>query len=622
MATCGAISAVLARDERLAQLAGEAEQAVVRARGAAPQRGTVPSAELVATLTASVAFSEREGLAAPSAGGARAPSAPQQQPPDAAAAAVLAAAHRRWQALVLERLTAAQMLLPDVPLAGAPRSARELATLRAQAPDLQHAWERVGSGAFAAGFQVDASAVAKLLYDGEDLLRALTTAEQPAAAGAAEAAVQQPAAAPLSLLQVVRAPARPWLQSFFAELRPSVRQVGADDVLHPWFATQQAQQARQAAASCSAAACRVVARCGVPASERAWVWATALGLHAAPPPERAPPGGEPGGAADGAAAAGARADWWRLPSARDGALLELLCGSVEQQALLTDVLTCADVQRVAECAHFFPFAETMRCAAACALCRWQPTQRAARARARPPPLRRPPPRLAHTPPATPAAAGRAVLLAFSRDGAAAAAAAVPVAPRLAAEHAAPGGGRLLRAYPASGVLPFQGLANYLAPLCFLGLDRPAAVYRLFSALYCRHWCRLHTLNAERAPAAGLAVLAATYLALLQARALREVDPAVAAHLTALGGSALELAFPWIVGAFVGALPPGEVLLLWDRVVGFDSLLPLAVLAAAVMSWRRELVLAAKSADELLDVLDDLGELRVVPLLQAVLFDEA
>lgn len=36
--------------------------------------------------------------------------------------------------------------------------------------------------------------------------------------------------------------------------------------------------------------------------------------------------------------------------------------------------------------------------------------------------------------------------------------------------------------------------------------------------------------------------------------------------------------------------------------------------------RRDLVLAAQASDELVEVLEDLTQLRVVPLLQALLFD--
>lgn len=108
---------------------------------------------------------------------------------------------------------------------------------------------------------------------------------------------------------------------------------------------------------------------------------------------------------------------------------------------------------------------------------------------------------------------RAVLLAFSRDTSISGAAAVPPAPLLTATAK---DGRQLHPYPPSGVLPFQGLACYLAPLCHC-LQHPAAVYRLFRALYCRHWCALHSLSAARAPAAALPVLCRTFAELLQVR---------------------------------------------------------------------------------------------------------
>ena len=53
-------------------------------------------------------------------------------------------------------------------------------------------------------------------------------------------------------------------------------------------------------------------------------------------------------------------------------------------------------------------------------------------------------------------------------------------------------GRVLDAYPLNGVVPFAGLAAYAAPLAYLHA-RPAALYRLFKALYGRHMCKLHAL---------------------------------------------------------------------------------------------------------------------------------
>ena len=43
-------------------------------------------------------------------------------------------------------------------------------------------------------------------------------------------------------------------------------------------------------------------------------------------------------------------------------------------------------------------------------------------------------------------------------------------------------------------------------------------------------------------------------------------------------------------AFAGHLAVGEVLLLWDRIIGFDSLLPVPLLAVAVLAFRRQVSL--------------------------------
>lgn len=40
-------------------------------------------------------------------------------------------------------------------------------------------------------------------------------------------------------------------------------------------------------------------------------------------------------------------------------------------------------------------------------------------------------------------------------------------------------------------------------------------------------------------------------------------------------------------AFAGHLAVGEVLLLWDRIIGFDSLLPLPLLAVAILAFKRQ-----------------------------------
>lgn len=93
----------------------------------------VPSSPLVASVVGSTAFSVQQQLPGLDQHGSNWPgNRSAQQIDGSAAAAVLSAAQQRWQALVLERLHAAQMFLPDVPLAAPPRTAQELESLRRQ----------------------------------------------------------------------------------------------------------------------------------------------------------------------------------------------------------------------------------------------------------------------------------------------------------------------------------------------------------------------------------------------------------------------------------------------------------------------------------------------------------
>ena len=49
---------------------------------------------------------------------------------------------------------------------------------------------------------------------------------------------------------------------------------------------------------------------------------------------------------------------------------------------------------------------------------------------------------------------------------------------------------------------------------------------------------------------------------------------------------LRLAFKWLIRAFSGYLSSEQVLLLWDRVLAYNSMDILAVLAVAIFSFRR------------------------------------
>jgi hypothetical protein len=57
----------------------------------------------------------------------------------------------------------------------------------------------------------------------------------------------------------------------------------------------------------------------------------------------------------------------------------------------------------------------------------------------------------------------------------------------------------------------------------------------------------------------------------------------------------------MIHAFVRHLEVEQVLLLWDRVIGYDSVLPLAIAAAAIIAFRRDTLLAASTKGEVLEV---------------------
>lgn len=69
--------------------------------------------------------------------------------------------------------------------------------------------------------------------------------------------------------------------------------------------------------------------------------------------------------------------------------------------------------------------------------------------------------------------------------------------------------------------------------------------------------------------------------------MQEAEPEVTKHIESLGITPLQLVLPWMLNAFANQLPVDQLLLLWDRIIALDSLLPLPLLALAVFVFRRE-----------------------------------
>ncbi|XP_027894462.1 TBC1 domain family member 19 isoform X2 [Xiphophorus couchianus] len=168
-------------------------------------------------------------------------------------------------------------------------------------------------------------------------------------------------------------------------------------------------------------------------------------------------------------------------------------------------------------------------------------------------------------------------------------------------------------YPPNGVIPFHGFSMYVAPLCFL-YNEPSKLYSVFREMYIRYFFRLHSISSSFS---GIVSLCLQFERLLQTHL-----PQLFYHLRQIGAQPLRIAFKWMVRAFSGYLSTDQLLLLWDRILGYDSLEVVAVLAAAVFAFRAENLMEVTSLASAEAVLADLSTLKVIPLIQIFLFATA
>lgn len=149
-----------------------------------------------------------------------------------------------------------------------------------------------------------------------------------------------------------------------------------------------------------------------------------------------------------------------------------------------------------------------------------------------------------------------------------------------------------------------------APLCYLFAEAEDA-YFMFREMYARYFCRLHTISSR--PNTIM------YLSKMFEELVQQCHPQAFYHATEVGITPLTIVFPWLLTAFSGFLAVDQVLVLWDRILAYDSLELLAVLAAAIFLYRSNSMMNASSVDEIQDIFEDGAYFRVLPLLQHFLF---
>lgn len=172
------------------------------------------------------------------------------------------------------------------------------------------------------------------------------------------------------------------------------------------------------------------------------------------------------------------------------------------------------------------------------------------------------------------------------------------------------GSETAMACPPCGVQPFLGLASYFAPLCYL-YKEPASLYSVSRLMYARLWSHMNVISSD---AGTLLHVCCTFESLLASVHLR-----LFLHLLSLGVQPLQIALPWLQLGFVGTLEVDQILLLWDRVIGYMDTTVLAALAVAIFVFRAEPLLQCTTATEATSLLHEDSRLNVAVLLQLLFF---
>ena len=88
--------------------------------------------------------------------------------------------------------------------------------------------------------------------------------------------------------------------------------------------------------------------------------------------------------------------------------------------------------------------------------------------------------------------------------------------------------------------------------------------------------------------------------------LQTYEPEVCYHLNNLNINPLKTAFPWIYFAFIHVMEIDQTFLIFDRILGFESLEVLPILAAGIFSFRANLIVACTSQEEYDELFVDLS----------------
>mmetsp|Transcript_28954 Transcript_28954/g.51761 ORF Transcript_28954/g.51761 Transcript_28954/m.51761 type:complete len:524 (+) Transcript_28954:94-1665(+) len=171
-------------------------------------------------------------------------------------------------------------------------------------------------------------------------------------------------------------------------------------------------------------------------------------------------------------------------------------------------------------------------------------------------------------------------------------------------------GKKIGKLPPAGMLPCKSFSLLAAPFTYLS-EQMEESYYIFRSFYCRYFCFVHSLTSDYN---GIISLCRLFEDLLQT-----FESELVYNLDQIGISPIKIAFPWIFYCFAGFIDVEQVLLLWDRIIGFDGLAVVAVFAASIFSYRADMLKQCTSQEEVDDLFADMQHIKVVPILQDFLF---
>ena len=86
----------------------------------------------------------------------------------------------------------------------------------------------------------------------------------------------------------------------------------------------------------------------------------------------------------------------------------------------------------------------------------------------------------------------------------------------------------------------------------------------------------------------------------------------------LGFEPLPIVMHWMMYCFIGNLEVEQLFCLFDRIIGYNSLEVVAILAAGVILKKAEKIIKSKTRDKIEEVCYNLKDINVVECLQLIL----